>query len=112
VLSRMLLAPIRFYRRFLSPLKRTPTCRFAPTCSEYAIEAIQKRGPVVGFAKALWRIVRCNPLCRGGYDPVEGTPCLHERRPVRRLRARGAPQVRLDAAGLTPADVGSQQGQG
>lgn len=80
MLSRILLAPIRFYRRFLSPLKRVPTCRFLPTCSEYAVEAIQKRGPFVGMGKAMWRILRCNPLCRGGYDPVDGPRCLHERR--------------------------------
>jgi putative membrane protein insertion efficiency factor len=72
VLKRVLLAPIRLYRRFLSPLKRHPTCRYLPTCSEYAIEAIENRGVVVGLAKAVWRVLRCNPLCRGGYDPVKG----------------------------------------
>lgn len=77
MLTRLLLAPIRFYRRYLSGLKPAPTCRFLPTCSEYALEAIQRRGPIVGTAKAMWRIARCNPLCRGGYDPVEGQRCLH-----------------------------------
>lgn len=82
MLTRLLLAPLRFYRRFLSRLKPMPTCRFLPTCSEYAIEAIERRGPIVGVAKAMWRIVRCNPLCRGGYDPVEGAlvgapRCVH-----------------------------------
>lgn len=71
MLRRILIAPIRFYRRFLSPLKRHPSCRYLPTCSAYAIEAIEKRGPVVGFMKALWRVLRCNPLFRGGYDPVD-----------------------------------------
>ena len=71
-LKRLLLAPIRFYRRFLSALKPQPTCRFLPTCSEYALEAIETRGPFVGLAKAMWRVCRCNPLCRGGYDPVQG----------------------------------------
>ena len=71
MLRRLFTAPIRFYRRFLSPLKRHPSCRYLPTCSAYAIEAIEKRGPVVGSAKALWRVLRCNPLFRGGYDPVE-----------------------------------------
>jgi hypothetical protein len=65
-------APIRFYRRYLSGLKRVPTCRFVPTCSEYALEAIEKRGALVGTLKAIWRLLRCNPLCRGGYDPVDG----------------------------------------
>ena len=71
-MKRLLTAPIRFYRRYLSGLKGAPTCRFAPTCSEYALEAIERRGPVIGTLKALWRILRCNPLCRGGYDPVDG----------------------------------------
>ncbi len=71
-MKRLLSAPIRFYRRYLSGLKRVPTCRFVPTCSEYALEAIDKRGAAIGTLKALWRILRCNPLCRGGYDPVEG----------------------------------------
>ena len=74
MLSRLLIAPIRWYRRWLSPLKRNPTCRYLPTCSEYAIEAIQKRGPVVGALKGLWRVLRCNQLFRGGYDPVD-RPC-------------------------------------
>jgi putative membrane protein insertion efficiency factor len=72
VLRRILLAPIRWYRRVLSPMKRTSTCRYLPTCSEYAIESIETRGPVIGSLKAIWRILRCNPLFRGGYDPVNG----------------------------------------
>jgi putative membrane protein insertion efficiency factor len=68
----LVLLPVAFYRRVLSPMKRTPTCRFMPTCSEYAIEAVHKRGIVVGSALASWRILRCNPLFRGGYDPVPG----------------------------------------
>lgn len=78
MLKRIVLAPIRFYRRYLSGLKRVPTCRFAPTCSQYAIEAIERRGVIVGTAKAVWRILRCNPLCRGGYDPVDGRRCAHD----------------------------------
>lgn len=79
MLSRLLLAPIRWYRRWLSPLKGAPTCRYLPTCSEYAIEAIEKRGPVVGTLKAIGRILRCNPLFRGGYDPVDRRACAHDR---------------------------------
>ena len=70
-MTRLLVAMVRFYRRLLSPLKPVPTCRFLPTCSAYAIEALETRGPVVGTAKAFWRICRCNPLCKGGYDPVD-----------------------------------------
>jgi hypothetical protein len=69
-LAAIVLAPVRLYRLVLSPLKRTPTCRFLPTCSEYAIEAVHKRGVVVGTALAIGRIARCHPLCHGGFDPV------------------------------------------
>ena len=65
----ILILPIRFYQKFLSPLK-PPTCRFTPTCSQYAIEAIRKHGPFKGFALAVWRILRCNPWGGSGYDPV------------------------------------------
>ena len=47
-----------------------PSCRFTPTCSEYAMEAIQKHGAWKGGLLAIWRILRCNPFCKGGYDPV------------------------------------------
>jgi putative membrane protein insertion efficiency factor len=61
---------IRLYQKHISPLKRYPTCRFTPTCSAYAIEAFQKRGFFVGFILSTWRVLRCNPFCEGGYDPV------------------------------------------
>lgn len=63
------LAPVYFYRKFISPLT-PPSCRFTPTCSEYAIEAIKTRGIFIGTALSIWRILRCNPFCKGGYDPV------------------------------------------
>lgn len=60
---------IRFYQNFLSPyLPRS--CRFHPTCSYYAIEALQKKGLIKGILLSTWRIIRCNPLSKGGYDPV------------------------------------------
>ena len=65
----LLIMPIRFYQKYLSPLKPA-TCRFTPTCSQYAIEAIRKHGPFKGFALAVWRILRCNPWGGSGYDPV------------------------------------------
>lgn len=61
---------IRFYQRYISPLK-LPSCRFYPTCSEYALQAINKYGAVIGLYKAGCRILRCHPLHPGGYDPVE-----------------------------------------
>ena len=68
-IRRLLILPIRFYQKFISPLK-PPTCRFTPTCSQYAIEAIRKHGPFKGLALAVWRILRCNPWGGSGYDPV------------------------------------------
>ena len=60
---------LRFYRKFLSPLK-PPCCRFSPTCSEYAIEAYKKRGFFAGTVLTVWRVLRCNPFGKPGYDPV------------------------------------------
>ena len=60
---------IRIYRKYLSPLKK-PCCRFYPTCSQYAIDALQKYGALKGTGMAVCRIARCNPFCKGGYDPV------------------------------------------
>lgn len=65
----LLLLPIWFYQRCISPF--TPAmCRFTPTCSQYAKEAIIKHGPLKGTALAVWRILRCNPWGGSGYDPV------------------------------------------
>ncbi len=64
------LAPVFFYRRFLSPLKGQPSCRFTPTCSQYAIDAVREWGILCGIALAVWRVLRCNPYSAGGYDPV------------------------------------------
>ena len=69
LLVALLVAPIRFYRAFISPLP-PPSCRFTPTCSQYAIEALHKHGPFRGLALAVWRILRCNPWGGSGYDPV------------------------------------------
>ena len=61
--------PIRAYRRYISPIK-APCCRFTPTCSAYALEALREWGAIRGSALAVWRILRCNPFGKGGYDPV------------------------------------------
>ncbi|MBT6046140.1 MAG: membrane protein insertion efficiency factor YidD [Candidatus Scalindua sp.] len=60
---------MQVYQIVLSPISR-PSCRFYPTCSQYAVEAIEKRGVVVGLLKGIWRIIRCNPFGGSGYDPV------------------------------------------
>lgn len=65
----LLIMPIRIYQRYISPLT-PPSCRFTPTCSQYAIEALRKHGPIKGLALAIWRILRCNPWGGSGYDPV------------------------------------------
>ncbi|MBQ7291382.1 MAG: membrane protein insertion efficiency factor YidD [Clostridia bacterium] len=67
---------IKFYRKFISPLK-PPCCRFTPTCSAYALEAFTEWGFLRGFFLSLMRILRCNPFCRGGFDPV---PINHKKR--------------------------------
>ncbi len=74
------LALIRFYRREISPRKRRPCCRYIPTCSEYAVTAIERYGPWKGGRMALWRVLRCNPFSKGGYDPVPEDPYITLRR--------------------------------
>jgi uncharacterized protein len=70
-MKRIMLGGITIYRRGISPLFPA-SCRFTPTCSQYAYEAIDRFGPIKGSRLAAWRILRCNPLVPGGYDPV---PC-------------------------------------
>ena len=67
--KRLLLWLIRFYRRNISPMYPA-CCRFMPTCSQYALEAVEKYGALKGGYLALRRILRCHPFCKGGYDPV------------------------------------------
>ena len=69
VISKGLIALIRFYQRNISP-RKISCCRFTPTCSAYAIEAIKIHGCIKGTALAVWRVLRCNPFCKGGVDPV------------------------------------------
>ena len=74
VVKKVLAAPfillIKFYQVCISPLKGGPTCRFTPTCSQYALEAFRKYGPFKGFWLSLRRILRCHPWGGSGYDPV------------------------------------------
>jgi putative membrane protein insertion efficiency factor len=69
LIAMILVLPIRFYQICISPLLG-PSCRFTPTCSEYAKQAILKHGPIKGLGLAIWRILRCNPWGGSGYDPV------------------------------------------
>ena len=68
-MKRPLIWLIRFYQKNISPRKK-PCCRFTPSCSQYAVEAISMYGAFKGSLMALWRILRCNPFCKGSYDPV------------------------------------------
>jgi len=77
VLVWLVLLPVHVYRAVLSPLKRGGSCRFLPTCSEYAITAVKSRGIIVGGGLAAWRILRCNPLFHGGHDPVPARRSRH-----------------------------------
>ena len=70
VFNFILIGLIKFYKKFISPIKKGPSCRYIPTCSQYALEALQKYGPVKGSYLAVRRILRCNPFHEGGYDPV------------------------------------------
>ncbi|MBQ7059774.1 MAG: membrane protein insertion efficiency factor YidD [Firmicutes bacterium] len=69
-MKKVLLVLIRFYQKWISPLKGRPTCRFYPTCSAYAYEAIEKYGVFKGMYLAIRRILKCHPFHPGGYDPV------------------------------------------
>ena len=65
----LILSTLRFYKARISP-QLPPACRYTPTCSEYAIEAVERRGVLIGGLLAAKRVLSCNPFSRGGYDPV------------------------------------------
>ena len=75
----VVLAPVRFYQRFVSPLFPR-RCRYEPTCSAYAVEAVKAYGPLRGVVLATWRVLRCNPWSAGGLDPVGAQQLFEARR--------------------------------
>jgi uncharacterized protein len=85
LLSALLIAPIRAYQRWISPAI-APRCRYYPTCSAYAVQAIRELGPIRGLMLAVWRLLRCNPFSHGGVDELadrrlfRNTPTRSERR--------------------------------
>ena len=68
-MKKILIAIIRLYQKYLSPMKRTE-CPYVPSCSCYGLEAVEKHGALKGGLLAFWRVLRCNPFSKGGYDPV------------------------------------------
>ncbi len=68
-MKKILIYLIKLYRKYISPLKSTK-CPYIPTCSQYGLEAVEKYGALKGGALCIWRILRCNPFSKGGYDPV------------------------------------------
>lgn len=80
-MSKLLLRSIRYYQKNISPLK-PGCCRFVPTCSEYAAIAVERYGAAAGSVMAMKRLLRCHPLCKGGYDPVPELPDAVIRRDV------------------------------
>ena len=77
----VLTAPIRAYQRFVSPaLPRR--CKYHPTCSEYAVQAVRTHGFMRGVVLAAWRLLRCNPWSHGGFDPVDAQTIFRSRKPI------------------------------
>lgn len=68
-MKKVLIWLVRFYQQAIST-RKPPCCKYIPTCSQYALEALERFGAVKGTALAVWRVLRCNPFSRGGYDPV------------------------------------------
>ena len=79
-LTEAMVAMVRFYQQALHGLVGYGNCRFSPTCSEYMVQALRTHGPVRGLGLGLWRILRCNPFCKGGYDPVPPPRCRKQER--------------------------------
>ena len=74
----VVLAPLQFYRRFISPAF-PPRCKYHPSCSAYAVQAIERYGILRGVVLAAWRVLRCNPFSHGGYDPPEAQSLFRAR---------------------------------
>ena len=75
-LTRAMLRSVDFYRSAISPYKGGPTCKFIPSCSQYARTAIERYGALKGSRMAAWRLLRCHPFAKGGYDPVPDDPSI------------------------------------
>ena len=69
-MKKIFLSLLKIYQKIISPFF-PPSCRYYPTCSEYSVQAIKKHGVLKGLIKSIWRILRCNPFSKGGYDPID-----------------------------------------
>ncbi|MDO0876029.1 membrane protein insertion efficiency factor YidD [Carnobacterium divergens] len=69
MLKKILIGFVQFYQKFISPMF-PPSCRYTPTCSSYMIQSIERFGAIKGTGMGIWRILRCHPFVKGGYDPV------------------------------------------
>ncbi|MFC1744507.1 membrane protein insertion efficiency factor YidD [Candidatus Riflebacteria bacterium] len=70
IMARLAIVCVKSYQRFISPLLPRNICRFSPSCSQYMIESLEKYGLLQGLIKGVYRLLRCNPFCEGGHDPV------------------------------------------
>ena len=86
----VILAPVRLYRRFVTPALPA-RCRYYPTCSAYAIEAVRELGPLRGLVVASWRLARCNPWSNGGYDPLSARRLFRPKREDGTAEPAGTP---------------------
>jgi uncharacterized protein len=109
--ARILAALVRGYQLAISPLLR-PSCRFAPSCSEYAYESLVEHGALPGSWLALRRLLRCHPFCAGGYDPVPPAKRrrTHDNETGEAVSAPLAPDVRPEPA-LVPALPSKEAGE-
>lgn len=94
VVTAILLAPVRLYQRFISPALPA-RCKYHPSCSAYASQALRELGPVRGTVVGAWRVARCNPWSNGGYDPLSARTLFRD--------ADGAPTAGPSGSGGTPA---------
>jgi putative membrane protein insertion efficiency factor len=93
LLSFPILLIIHGYRKFISPLT-SPSCRLHPSCSTYALKAVELHGPIKGVLLSIWRVLRCNPFTKGGVDPVP-------------VKGAWRPSVKLDGSVREPVKAGS-----
>jgi putative membrane protein insertion efficiency factor len=88
---------LRVYKRWVSPAL-PPSCRYVPTCSEYAMEAVERYGALRGGFMAAWRVLRCHPFVKGGYDPVVKGPATAR---IAELRSAGQPRAAVPTLKIT-----------